>query len=57
MRNPQCSGRSSLGKRLRPRGTIETIYGMIVTQAEPLFYRDLGVPDTTGVLICFGACG
>ncbi len=30
-----------------PPGTIETIYGMIVTQArEPLFYRDLGVPDT-----------
>jgi cytochrome b pre-mRNA-processing protein 3 len=30
-----------------PRGTIEVIYGMIVTQArEPLFYRDLGVPDT-----------
>ncbi|THD71952.1 MAG: ubiquinol-cytochrome C chaperone [Bradyrhizobium sp.] len=30
-----------------PRGTIETIYGMIVTQArEPLFYRDFGVPDT-----------
>ena len=29
------------------RGTIEVIYGMIVTQArEPLFYRDLGVPDT-----------
>ena len=29
------------------RGTIETIYGMIVTQArEPLFYRELGVPDT-----------
>lgn len=29
------------------RGTIETIYGMIVTQArEPRFYRDLGVPDT-----------
>jgi cytochrome b pre-mRNA-processing protein 3 len=29
------------------RGTIETIYGMIVTQArEPSFYRDLGVPDT-----------
>ena len=28
-------------------GTIEGIYGMIVTQArEPLFYRDLGVPDT-----------
>src|SRR6185312_5553639 len=33
--------------RLTPRGTIEAIYGMIVTQArEPLFYRDLGVPDT-----------
>jgi cytochrome b pre-mRNA-processing protein 3 len=33
--------------RLAPRGTIETIYGMIVTQArEPMFYRDLGVPDT-----------
>lgn len=32
---------------LAPRGTIETIYGMIVTQArEPWFYRDLGVPDT-----------
>jgi cytochrome b pre-mRNA-processing protein 3 len=32
---------------LSPRGTIETIYGMIVTQArEPLFYRDLGVADT-----------
>jgi cytochrome b pre-mRNA-processing protein 3 len=29
------------------RRTIETIYGMIVTQArEPLFYRDLGVADT-----------
>jgi cytochrome b pre-mRNA-processing protein 3 len=29
------------------RGTIEAIYGMIVTQArEPLFYRDLGVSDT-----------
>src|ERR1700694_4593633 len=29
------------------RGTIEAIYGMIVTQArEPLFYRDLGVPAT-----------
>ncbi len=28
-------------------GTIEIIYGMIVTQArEPLFYRDLGVSDT-----------
>jgi cytochrome b pre-mRNA-processing protein 3 len=33
--------------RLAPRGTIETIYGMIVTQArEAMFYRDLGVPDT-----------
>jgi cytochrome b pre-mRNA-processing protein 3 len=33
--------------RLAPRGTIGAIYGMIVTQArEPLFYRDLGVPDT-----------
>ena len=33
--------------RLPPRGTIETIYGMIVTQArEPLFYRHLAVPDT-----------
>jgi cytochrome b pre-mRNA-processing protein 3 len=33
--------------RLAPRRTIEAIYGMIVTQArEPLFYRDLGVPDT-----------
>src|SRR5713101_7816087 len=29
------------------RGTIEAIYGMIVTQArEPLFHRALGVPDT-----------
>jgi cytochrome b pre-mRNA-processing protein 3 len=29
------------------RGTIEAIYGMIVTQArQPPFYRDLGVPDT-----------
>ena len=29
------------------RGTIEAIYGMIVTQTrEPLFYRDFGVPDT-----------
>jgi cytochrome b pre-mRNA-processing protein 3 len=29
------------------RGTIEGIYGMIVTQArEPLFYRDLGAIDT-----------
>ncbi|GLR84869.1 ubiquinol-cytochrome C chaperone family protein [Bradyrhizobium iriomotense] len=33
--------------RLAPRGTIETIYGMIVTQArEPMFYRNLAVPDT-----------
>ena len=37
--------------RLAPRGTIEAIYGMIVTQArEPLFYQGLypglGVPDT-----------
>src|SRR5690348_5864237 len=33
--------------RLAPPGTIETIYGMIVTQArEALFYQDLGVPDT-----------
>jgi cytochrome b pre-mRNA-processing protein 3 len=33
--------------RLAPRGTIEIIYGMIVTQArEPLFYGELGVPDT-----------
>jgi len=33
--------------RLAPAGTIEVIYGMIVTQArEPIFYRDLGVPDT-----------
>ena len=33
--------------RLAPRGTIEAIYGMIVTQArEPLFYRNFGVPDT-----------
>ena len=33
--------------RIAPPGTIEAIYGMIVTQArEPLFYRALGVPDT-----------
>jgi cytochrome b pre-mRNA-processing protein 3 len=33
--------------RIAPQGTIEAIYGMIVTQArEPLFYRNLGVPDT-----------
>src|SRR5580692_6601762 len=39
---------SQFGKpRAALRGTIEAIYGMIVTQArEPLFYRDLGVPDT-----------
>ena len=36
-----------LKPRTPSRGTIETIYGMIVAQArEPLFYRDLGVPDT-----------
>src|SRR5246127_2068079 len=49
LRNPQCFGRSTTSGNpdLAPRGTIETIYGMIVTQArEPLFYRDLGVPDT-----------
>ncbi|MDP1866193.1 MAG: ubiquinol-cytochrome C chaperone family protein [Bradyrhizobium sp.] len=33
--------------RMPSPGTIEAIYGMIVTQArEPLFYRDLGVADT-----------
>jgi cytochrome b pre-mRNA-processing protein 3 len=33
--------------RIPLRATIEAIYGMIVTQVrEPLFYRDLGVPDT-----------
>jgi cytochrome b pre-mRNA-processing protein 3 len=33
--------------RMPVRVTIEAIYGMIVTQArEPLFYRDLGAPDT-----------
>lgn len=33
--------------RVAPQGTIEAIYGMIVTQArEPAFYRELGVPDT-----------
>src|SRR5215470_5194096 len=33
--------------RIARHGTIEAIYGMIVTQArEPLFYRDLGVRDT-----------
>ena len=33
--------------RTPPRGTIEAIYGMIVTQArEPSFYRQLGVADT-----------
>jgi cytochrome b pre-mRNA-processing protein 3 len=32
---------------MQVRRTIETIYGMIVTQArEPLFYRELGVADT-----------
>jgi len=39
--------RHSRKPRLAPRGTIEAIYGMIVTQArEPMFYRDLGVSDT-----------
>ncbi len=34
-------------RKPRAHGTIEAIYGMIVTQArEPIFYRDLGVPDT-----------
>src|SRR6201989_271225 len=33
--------------RAASRGTIETIYGMIVTQTrEPVFYRDMAVPDT-----------
>jgi cytochrome b pre-mRNA-processing protein 3 len=33
--------------RYAPPGTIEAIYGMIVTQVrEPLFYRELGVSDT-----------
>ena len=33
--------------RLAPRGTIEAIYGAIVTRVrEPAFYRDLAVPDT-----------
>jgi cytochrome b pre-mRNA-processing protein 3 len=33
--------------RTPPRGTIEAIYGMIVTQARgPSFYRNLGVSDT-----------
>jgi cytochrome b pre-mRNA-processing protein 3 len=33
--------------RTAPRGTIEAIYGMIVTQArEPAFYLELGVPDS-----------
>jgi cytochrome b pre-mRNA-processing protein 3 len=36
-----------LKPRTPSRGTIETIYGMIVAQArEPLFYQSLGVPDT-----------
>jgi cytochrome b pre-mRNA-processing protein 3 len=36
-----------LKPRTPSRGTIEAIYGMIVAQArEPLFYQDLGVPDT-----------
>jgi cytochrome b pre-mRNA-processing protein 3 len=33
--------------RTPPRGTIETIYGMIVAQArEPAFYQSYGVADT-----------
>jgi cytochrome b pre-mRNA-processing protein 3 len=37
--------------RVPLRGTIEAIYGMIVTQArEPSFYRELGVPDTVNGL-------
>ena len=33
--------------RHAPRGTIETIYGMIVAQARaPAFYQIYGVPDT-----------
>jgi cytochrome b pre-mRNA-processing protein 3 len=33
--------------RIAPRGTIESIYGMIVAQVrEPVFYSDLAVPDT-----------
>jgi cytochrome b pre-mRNA-processing protein 3 len=33
--------------RATPRGTIEAIYGMIVTQArERVFYLELGVPDS-----------
>jgi cytochrome b pre-mRNA-processing protein 3 len=33
--------------RSRPSATIEAIYGMIVAKArEPLFYAELGVPDT-----------
>lgn len=33
--------------RPSPRGTIEPIYGTIVAQTrDPLFYRDLNVPDT-----------
>jgi cytochrome b pre-mRNA-processing protein 3 len=36
-----------LKPRTPSRGTIETIYGMIVAQArEPLFYQALGIPDT-----------
>ena len=33
--------------RSHPSASIEAIYGMIVAKArEPLFYKDLGVPDT-----------
>src|SRR5258707_700527 len=36
-----------LKPRTPSRGTIGTIYGMIVAQArEPVFYQALGVPDT-----------
>jgi cytochrome b pre-mRNA-processing protein 3 len=36
-----------LKPRTPSRGTIETIYGMIVAQArQPLFYQTLGVPDS-----------
>jgi cytochrome b pre-mRNA-processing protein 3 len=34
---------------LSPAPTIEVIYGMIVTRTrEPVFYREMGVPDTVG---------
>jgi cytochrome b pre-mRNA-processing protein 3 len=49
LRNPQCFDRStpSGNPGWPPGGTIEIIYGMIVTRArEPLSNRDLGVLDT-----------